>query len=566
MAESASRLVKRYQDMLTVRQSSEQVWQDIADFVIPYKSNIIVKREPGRKQTARLFDATAPHALGLLASSLHASMTPATQPWLSFKMRADDLNRDKSVQDWLEDCARRMHRAFRQSTFNQSVHEMYLDLAAFGTGAMFVEERPITQAGVFGGFRFYVPALGTYVIAEDADGQVDTCFRVITLSLRAAFARWGEQLPAQWLTQMAAKPETSVDVLHAVYPRRDRAYDARTNQPKRGAKNMAYASCYLAMTPKAIIEEGGFEEFPYLVPRWAKTSGETWGRGPSHTALPDVATLNATKEFILKAAPLQMWPPTLERDDTVVGELDTNPMGRNVVNGAGPIGEQLAFMDTRQRPDVTSMVLAELRQGIHAIYFTDQLVLREKPDMTATEVLALQEQMQRLLGPTTGRLESEFLNPLVQRAFAIMARAGAFLPLPGPLRDVTARGQADLDVEYEGPMARAQRTIELAAQDRVVNFVIAVTTAKQQFPGPEWDVLRTDKMIRDRADVTGLPSDNLEADERVQELRDDRADAQAKQQQVATMTQLAEAAGKVSPFMKQAGELAGAGNGQGTTR
>ena len=48
----------------------------------------------------------------------------------------------------------------------------------------------------------------------------------------------------------------------------------------------------------------------------------------------------------------------------------------------------------------------------------------------------------------------------------------------------------------------------------------------------------------------------------MQALRDDRADAQAKQQQVATMTQLAEAAGKVSPFMKQAGELAGAGNGQ----
>ena len=45
-----------------------------------------------------------------------------------------------------------------------------------------------------------------------------------------------------------------------------------------------------------------------------------------------------------------------------------------------------------------------------------------------TEVLALQEQTQRLLGPTTGRLESEFLNPLILRSFAIMARSTASGP------------------------------------------------------------------------------------------------------------------------------------------
>ena len=561
MAATALRLLKRYEQLLSVQQPCRTVWQDIADFVIPYKANIITKRLEGAKQTDRLFDATAPHALLLLGASLNASMTPATQPWLSLAMRSEALNAIKEVQDWLEDCARRMHRAFRQSTFNQSVHELYLDLAAFGTGALFVEERPITRAGVFGGFRFQVPALGTYVIAEDAEGVVDTLFRTLTLSVRAAYAKWQEKIGREWLTKLAQKPDDPVEILHAVYPRAERAYGA-DGVPKRGGANMAYASCYVALQPKHKIEEGGFEEFPFMVPRWAKTSGEVYGRGPSHTALPDIATLNAAKEFILKAAPLAMWPPSLERDDSVVGELDTNPMGRNVVNGAGPIGEQLAFMDTRQRPDLRQLVLADLRQAVHAIYFTEQLILREKPDMTATEVMALQEQMQRLLGPTTGRLESEFLNPLVQRAFAIMARAGAFLPLPEALREVTRRGQADLDVEYEGPMARAQRTIELAAQDRVVGFVLAVAQGKAQFPAAEWDLLKTDKMIRDRADITGLPSDNLEAQATVDQVREARREAADNKGKLDMATQMAEAAGKVAPFMKQAGEMAGAQNGQ----
>src|SRR3989304_5278941 len=114
----------------------------------------LLKRAEGEKQTAKLYDATAPHSAILLAASIHASMTPATQPWLSLKMRQAELNDLKPVQDWLEDCARRIHAALRQSEFNQSVHEMYLDLVAFGTGALLVEEKDVPRSGGFVAFRF----------------------------------------------------------------------------------------------------------------------------------------------------------------------------------------------------------------------------------------------------------------------------------------------------------------------------------------------------------------------------------------------------------------------------
>src|SRR5205085_2478003 len=100
---------------------------------------------------------------------------------------------------------------------------------------------------------------------------------------------------------------------------------------------------------------------------------------------------------------------------------------------SGPIGDHLAFLDTKTKSDIGQLILSELRASIRGIYFTDQLILHEKPDMTATEILALQEQMQRLMGPTLARLEAEFLNKLVQRVFRIMYRANAFLPLPDAL-------------------------------------------------------------------------------------------------------------------------------------
>src|SRR3990167_2158084 len=104
-----------------------------------------------------------------------------------------------------------------------------------------------------------------------------------------------------------------------------------------GRRRSAWASCYVVAETKRKVEESGYEEFSYMAPRWTKSSGETYGRGPSHTALPDVASLNAAKEIVLKAAPLAMIPPTYERDDSVVGDLDLTAGGRNVINAAGSI-------------------------------------------------------------------------------------------------------------------------------------------------------------------------------------------------------------------------------------
>lgn len=552
MPDTAAQLLKRWEQMRSYQAPARTLWQEIAEYVRPSKSNITTQRLEGQKKTAKLYDATAPHALRLLASSLHASMTPATQPWLSLKMRDEALNDIKVVIDWLEDCARRMHRAFRQSTFNQSVHELWLDLACFGTGALLVEEKPPTSRGFFGGFRFRVPAIGTFTISENADGQADTLFRLFSLPLRSAYAQWGEAIGEALTQKLAQTPDMAVEILHAVSPRTDARYDERTGRPMPGGRNMPWASCYVVVPTKRKVAEGGFEEFPYMVPRWEKDSGEVYGSGPSHTALPDVASLNAVKEILLKAAPLAMTPPTYERDDSVVGDLDLAPGGRNVISAAGSIPDSFGFITSATRLDVTQFNLAELRQGIRLVYFTDQLIMHEKPNMTATEVLALQEQMQRLLGPTTGRLESEFLNPLVQRAFAIMARARAFRPLPKELQEVVAEGMADLDVEYEGPLARAQRTIELAAQDRVVGFIAAVAEGKAKAPGEEWDLLDTDRMIRARADITGLPSDQLRAQEVIAQERQARQEAATQQAQMDGLERAAIAAGKMTPLLKAA--------------
>jgi len=270
---------------------------------------------------------------------------------------------------------------------------------------------------------------------------------------------------------------------------------------------------------------------------------------------------------------MAMFPPTLEADDSVVGELDLRPYGRNTVEvqSGRTLSESLAFMDTHMKLDISQLIFTDLRQGIRRIYFADQLELQQGPQMTATEVQVRYELMQRLLGPTLGRLEDEFLNPLVERCFGLMARGRALLPMPQALRDQVGPDieLPDLDIEYEGPLARAQRTVELTAQDRVVGFVAGLTQGMMAAGVPPgqaaaaWDVLKVDKMIRDRAEITGVRSDSLASDEEVKAIRDERAQAQAQQAQMNQMSQMAEAAGKAAPALTAIDQAAMSGkNGQ----
>jgi head-to-tail connecting protein len=562
MAETAAAVLRRHGQLKAQQASWLNGCQEIAMYVVPHKSNITLQREPGAQKTEVLFDSTAIHAANLLASAIHGTMTPSTQPWISLKMRDEALNAQTDVKTWLEDDSTRIHKALRQSNFSTSVHEMYLDLVAFGMGCMLIEEADAPQDGGFGGFRFTVPAVGTYFVAEDKDGRVDTVYRELTLSRRACVQKWGDKVGPDFMSATKTKPDETVTVIHGVYPRQDRAY-GRDGHPKPGGKNMAWVSCYALTEPKILLDEGGFEEFPYVVPRWSKTPGEVTGTGPSHVAIPDIKTLNAFVMFMLQAIPMAMQPPTIERDDSVLGDPDLTPGGRNVVGGSGALDDNFRFMQTGYRPEVAGDFYQRMEQKIERVYHVNELQLRESPQMTATEVQVRYELMQRLLGPTTGRLESEFLTPFTLRCFAVMARRMAFQALPQALQESTAQqsNAADLDVEYEGPLARAQRTIELTAQDRVMTFILQtsqiVAAVAPDLARAMLDLPNLDKWIRDRGEITGLPTDSFWPEDYVQQLREHRQQQQAQAQQMQGMQAATEMAKNAAPMLAAMGQQNG---------
>jgi len=168
--------------------------------------------------------------------------------------------------------------------------------------------------------------------------------------------------------------------------------------------------------------------------------------------------------------------------------------------------------------------------------------------MTATEVDERREQMQRLLGPTLGRLEKEALHPLISRAFNIMRRAQQLPPLPPALAQAVAGGRVMLRVRYDGPIARAQRASDVLSMQRLIAFaqpVLAVDPAAI-------DVIDADEMIRAAGRKLGVPPQVMRDKDQTDQVRQVKSEQNAAQQQAQNMAQAAQAAGAAAPLVKAA--------------
>ena len=514
------KLLNRFRKLLETRRLWEPTWQEISDYVLPQRNDVIVRKSPGQRRTEKLFDSTAIFAAELLAAAIHGTLTSSYIRWFSLQLDDEELNEDQEIGEWLDACAQRMYLALNQSNFAQEVHEMYSNLVPFGTGYLLEEEKKERNGQlIFKSIRLQDAAL-----AEDADGRVNTVFRSIPMTRGAILEKWPNAKKAQDV-DLESDPDMMEEVIHAVVPASD--------------KRFKFAGVYLLSKSKYRLEVKGYYEFPFMVPRWSKETGETYGRGRGHTALPDIKTCNKMVEMELRALGKVVNPPVKARGGDVIGQVKLNAGGVSTVRDM----ESLAPLFPNFDYQPVNLKIQDLKQTIRQMFYSDQLQLsNQSPQMTATEVNVRYEQMQRILGPTLGRLESELLDPMIARTFKILLRANKLPPIPAKLQ----QAQTSLNVRYEGPLARSQQSSDVAAVQQLEQVLEPLMQTHPEIA----DVLDLDGLTRHTAIVLGIPKKYVRDDQGVGEIRQQRQQAQqAQENQQATLT-AATAAGNAAPMLK----------------
>ena len=523
MEDYVKALVKRFEHIQAQRDNWDTHYQELGDYMLPRKADIVKKRSRGEKRMEFIYDGTALQAVDLLSASLHGMLTSGASPWFHLDVKDTELNRDDEVREWLQDTSMRMMRAFNQSNFETEVHELYVDLVVFGTGCMFVEMDK-------GQIRCSTRHISEFYVQEEPYGIVDTVFRKYHISAVAAVQRFGIDGVSDHIKKLYEKtPDEQVELLHCVTPRVER--DIR----KRDSKNMPYMSVHICMQTKMVMSEGGFEELPYVVPRFLKATGEVMGRSPAMVALPDVKMLNLMSKTIIQAAQKMIDPPLLVPDDGFLLPIRTQPGGLNFYRAGSR--DTITPLNTGANIPIGLSMEDQRRQAIRSAFYVDQLLVGGSPNMTATEVIQRQEERMRVIGPVLGRLMNEMLRPLIDRVFALMLRENMFAPPPEILQ-----GQ-DVDIEYVSPLARAQKSSSLNNTLKALEVLMPLSQAL-----PVGDHIDPDGLVRHITDALGVPKTTLKSQREVNQVRQQRqemqqqmAEREALSQDVADTAQAAQA-------------------------
>lgn len=507
-------IIKRYDSLKSSRINWDQLWEELATYLMPAKVDFISTTTRGTKRAAEVYDSTAIHALQILSASLHGSLTSPSTKWFGLRFRQEELNENKDAKDWLEKCSRMIFSEFGKSNFSQEVSESYQDMVGFGTAVLQFDVK--NKEGRFDGFNFRACHLSGIVISESEEGMIDTVYRKIKLTARQAYQKFGDKCGEKAMKALEVQPDKEFEYIHAVFPR-----ELQGEAPMVAPPHLRPWACYyVSVIDKKICMETGYYELPFMVPRWSKTTGDVYGFGPACIARPDIRTLNDSRKLAMKAWEKSIDPPLKALQNGILGKIDMRPSTVTYVrdmNNLEPISN-----GTNWQAD--QLMLSDVRASVRRIFFADQLELNDGPQMTATEVQVRYELMQRLLGPTLGRLQSEFLNPIVERAFYSMMRGEVLPPMP----EILIEAGGDLDIEYVGPLARSQKMDEVTGIQRAIEAIMQLAQVSPEV----LDLVDVDKAGRTMSDRLGAPADMLRGAEQVDELRQARQQQQQAQQEM----------------------------------
>jgi len=529
----ALQIKKRFETLKGDRKNWDNHWREVADYVIPRKDDVYKTRRSvtGEKKSNKsfLFDSTAIHANELLASALHSMLTNPSLNWFELTTGVPEIDRLDDVRLWLQRTAETMHQTLNNSNFQTEIHEVYLDLGSFGTGLIQIEEDPERL------LRFRARPVYDGYIQENSKGVVDTIFREEWMSLRNIVDKFGkEKLNEKLLRELDKNPDSKKHIIHGVFPRKN------LNNKKIGPKNMPYASVYSLSEESIVLEESGFNEFPYLVPRWTKISGEVYGRSPAIKSLPDIKMVNAMMETTLRSGQKITDPPLLVPDDGFMLPLNLRPGGISYYRAGTP--DQVIPLQTGGRIDFGFQLLERIRTSIREAFFIDQLQLNVGPQMTATEVSQRTEEKLRLLAPILARQHDELLRPLIDRVFGIMLRAEALPPIPEVL------SEQEINVRYSSQVAKAQR----ASDAQNINRFVQLATPFFQVDPTVMDNLNPDEAVRHIGHMFSIPQELFRDQDEVESLREQRQEQEAQQAQQEAQLAQAEAIGKAGPTLLDA--------------
>lgn len=534
---------QKFNAMFQSREKWVSKWHDIRDYQLPHIGVFDDEEDYSKSHSQNIYNGTAWEACCIFAAGVMSGLTPPSRQWFKLSMDSVEMQSQGDVAKILDERQQILQSVLAKSNFYNAVFRVYLELP-FGQSPMAIFSDSDSAVR-------YVPyTVGTYALGCDATGKINTFARKYRMTAQQIVDQFGEENTPQQIVDAAnSASNTNTYIVNWLVEPNSNA-DGRL-----GNNHMPYTSLYWTngQDSTQCLYYGGFEEWPIPVARYYVQELDPYGKGAAWFAQDDCRMLQKLEYDHLIAVELAVKPP-MQVPSGLAGEVNLFP-GGITENDSNELVKPV--FDVRIDGQSLAGKINEVEERIKRYYAADLFLMLNELDngqMTAREVMERTQEKLQQLGPVVERLLSEFLNPIIERTYAILDRAGIFPPLPDDVAQQLAN--EDVKIEYISPLAQAQKMSSLVNIEQAWAFIMNLAQADPSI----LQKFNMQEAVNIYFNNLGAPAPILRSDEEyqqiMQQMQQQQQEASEKQETQQNLDQL----GQLAQSAKVATDAANDGN------
>ena len=552
----SKKLVDRWGELKQARQAREAQWRetntfcgDSEDLLDDYGQQLQLSSSGAR----RVFTGIGILNSKRLSALLVTYLVNPERPFLTANIEAEaDVSRGfvtqnkfgDASQTYLSDLSWYMHEAQMRSKsgFLTSTALALRDFVNFGPGIRFTSLNDRNQA------RWKQCSVMNCWYAANEDGEVDTMYRREYYRLSRLVALYPKALESDKLEKLHKAGKSANLLVQCV-----NAVEPRGGGVKGGvATSKPFASYFfLPDYDGLIVQETGFDTFPYSVAVNGATEANPYGFGTAEAALPDLKAINHYQAGLENNLDLTNEPPILH----LAGLFNKFSFDAGALTSIDPfafggmnISEAITQLKVGGQIQPVMGFLQWLEQRVGEQFYTDFLKPRESGMETATAVNDKRDLRLRsvaALVPGVGPMFSHEADRLLE----LWTRRRLLPDAPPELRGREAVW------DYRGPLYYIMMAVKGDSLEKIFGLWQGLIKESPEVA----DIIDIEWVLRGWAEAQGLEPGNLRTTEEVAKRADARAQAKQQEQEQAQMTAQATA---VRDASQGVASLANAGNGE----
>ena len=447
------KIAQSYNKAKSERDSFIGMLTDCYRYCIPSR-NGFVTQGVGQRKDLPIYNTGPVQAVKNFASTILSLSTPNGVKFFDIKAK-DYLVSAKDSQEDRDAAEQEFNKAvspisdtlfeyIANSSFYIAYHESLIDLAV-GTGGILC-----TYSGDDSDpLRFTSLNMAKVSFSESSNGLVNNIYQDIeNMNIELAKSTYPE-------ANFPSNQETISFILACVYDEGKKIYH------------------YM------ILDSGNYEVWmdieydynPFVIFRWSKLSGESWGRGIISDNLGSIKSANQMKADILTASQRVIAPPTMVHQNSIVNpsNIDFSPNSIITVKPIQGVSNPITTLPFSGNLPIGMQMVDAFNQELNSELFNEPLGSVGQGSQTATEITQRMQIFANKLGAPYSRLQRECLSRIIDASISILTKRGLLPQLPNKVK-----------ISFKSPITHLQKTTDFSKTMQSIQTIMQIAGQNAQ--------------------------------------------------------------------------------------